>query len=147
MTEVVVQSPAGEGVRILARVDGKLDPETIEALRPYEGDEPYFPEYIDLSIPHNQEFTENIVEATLGHALADETGEIIVRFEGERGGKTTLERAAQAKASMRRVVTTEFDGLEEAAEAEQSNVALGPTTVGSDPGAASEIAGEENDNG
>lgn len=119
MTEVVVASPAGEGVRVLARVEG-LDEPTLEALRPYEGDEPYFPEYVDTSIPHDQEFTETIVEATRGHALADETGEIIVRFEGDRAGKTSLQRAAEAKASMRRVVTTEFDGLDEATEGEAS---------------------------
>lgn len=120
-TDVVVASPAGEGIRVLARVDGNLDDATLAALQPYEGDEPYFPDYADLSFAHNQEYSEEIVDRTLGHALADSDGDILYRFEGDKNGKSSLERAEMARNSMRRVVTVEFDGKDEAeAEADST---------------------------
>ena len=121
-TEVVLQSPAGEGVRVLAKV-GDLDEATLDALRPYEGDEPYFPDYVDVSIPHDDAYSETIVDSTQGHALADESGGIIARFEGEKNGMTSLERAEKARTSMRRVVTVEFDGAEDEAQVPETQSA------------------------
>lgn len=89
------------GLRTLTRVDGDLDPASIAAIEPYEGDEPYFPDYVDTNMPRDWETTDSIVEATKGHAIADQDGEIIARFEGTRDGKTSVQRAEEARAGAR----------------------------------------------
>lgn len=100
------------GLRVLTRVDGELDAGTYEALQPYEGDEPYFPDYVDSELPHDYGVSESIVEATKGHAIADEFGNIQARFEGERNGKSSLQRATEARASARVVFTADIQDLE-----------------------------------
>ena len=89
------------GLRTLARVNGELDAAAIDAILPYEGDEPYFPDYVDANLPRDWETTDSIVAATKGHAIADEDGSIIARFEGVRDGKTSLQRAEEARAGAR----------------------------------------------
>lgn len=97
------------GLRVLAQVDGNLSPGAIDAIMPYEGDEDYFPDYVDANFPRNQEVTEEVVEATTGYAVADEGGQIIARFVGERNGKSAYERANDAVAGARVTLAVDFD--------------------------------------
>jgi hypothetical protein len=85
------------GLRVLAKVDN-LDASAIDAIEPYEGDEPYFPEYVDANFPRDFDVTDSIVAATTGYAIADDSGEVVARFEGERNGKTAYQRAQDAAA-------------------------------------------------
>lgn len=85
------------GLRVLAHVVD-LDASAIDAIEPYEGDEPYFPEYVDANFPRDFDVTDSIVAATDGYAIADEGGEIVARFEGERNGKSAYQRAQEAAA-------------------------------------------------
>jgi hypothetical protein len=102
------------GLRVLAKVDGNLGPAAIDAISPYEGDEPYFPDYVDANFPRNQEITEEVVEATDGYAVADEAGNIIARFEGERNGKSAYQRAQEAVAGAKVSLAVDFDPGDEA---------------------------------
>lgn len=89
------------GLRVLAHVEGNLDAAAIDAIQPYEGDEPYFPDYVDANFPRDFDVTDSVVAATDGYAIADESGEIIARFEGEKSGKSAYQRAQEAAAGAR----------------------------------------------
>lgn len=85
------------GLRVLAKVP-TLDAAAIDAISPYEGDEPYFPDYVDANFPRDFDVTDSVVAATTEHAIADEGGEIIARFVGDKDGKTSYQRAQEAAA-------------------------------------------------
>ncbi len=88
------------GIRVLVHVVG-IDAAALDAIEPYEGDEPYFPDYVDANFPRDFDVTDSIVSAADGYALADESGEIIARFEGEKNGKSAYQRAQEAAAGAR----------------------------------------------
>lgn len=104
------------GLRVLTHVGDRLSPNALDAIIPYEGDEPYFPDYVDANFPRNQEITEEVVEAADGYAVADEAGNIIARFEGERNGKSAYQRAQDAVAGAKVSLAIEFDPGEDAVD-------------------------------
>ena len=97
------------GLRVLAQVEN-LDPSAIDAITPYEGDEPYFPDYVDANFPRDFDVTDSVVEATTGFAIADENGDIIARFEGDRDGKSAYQRAQEAVAGAKVTLALEVPG-------------------------------------
>lgn len=142
---MTMTQPAGtvEGLRVLIRVDGELDQATVDAVTPYEGDEPYFPDHVDAELPRDLEATETIVAATKGHAIADESGNIIARFEGERNGKSSIQRAVEARSGAKVVLTMDLpeddiaDDLIVDDEANDAGAA-GESTGGADASAATD---------
>ncbi len=103
----------GLGLRVLAHVVG-IDAAALDAISPYEGDEPYFPDYVDANFPRDFDVTDSVVAASDGYAIADESGDIIARFEGERNGKSAYQRAQEAAAGAK--VTFAVDVPDESGE-------------------------------
>lgn len=99
MSSSNISNPTGNdlGLRVLVHVEG-LDAAAIDAIQPYEGDEPYFPDYVDANFPRDFDVTDSVVDAADGYAIADESGTIVARFEGERNGKSAYQRAQEAAA-------------------------------------------------
>jgi hypothetical protein len=97
------------GLRVLAKVD-QLDPSAIDAIEPYEGDEPYFPDYVDADFPRDFDVTDSVVAATTEFAIADEGGDIIARFVGDKDGKSANQRAHDAVAGAKVSLNIEVPG-------------------------------------
>ena len=120
MTMQTTTAGSDLGLRVLAQVDGELDAAALAAIEPYEGDEPYWPDYVDANFPRDWEVTDTVVEATKGHAIANEAGEIIARFEGDRDGKTSYQRAMEAVAGAKVSLNLELPTQESAPSNEQT---------------------------
>ncbi len=110
------------GLRVLAKVDN-LDASAIDAITPYEGDEPYFPDFVDANFPRDFDVTDSVVDATTGYAIADESGEIIARFEGDRDGKSAYQRAQEAAAGAKVTLALELPTGDPAGESEAAPAA------------------------
>jgi uncharacterized protein YfiM (DUF2279 family) len=92
---------------------------------PYEGDEPYFPDFVDADFPRDFDVTDSIVAATTGYAIADESGEIIAKFVGDKDGKTANQRAHDAAAGAKVTLAVEVSDDDAVAEDTESSGALG----------------------
>lgn len=105
------------GLRILARVDGKLDAGTYEQIEPYEGKEPYWPDYVDVNFPRNWEAADDIVNNAKSYAIYNEdTGQMEARFEGEKNGKSALQRANEARDGAKVTLAVDLEVADDAAE-------------------------------
>ena len=78
---------------VLRRVQNLSDA-TLEEVAVKESDMPYFPDYVDNDLARDGAYTYELVDKTLGFALAGEDGEVLKKFK-------TLEEAEQARRSAR----------------------------------------------
>lgn len=122
------------GLRILTKVDGQLSPGVMDAIEPYEGDEAYYPDYVDVELPRDDYATEEIVEAGTGrYAIwSEDEQKVIARFEGEKNGMTALQRAFQARAGAKVVLDFSIEGLDDAEAAEAETVSEATPTSDDD---------------
>lgn len=80
-----------EGLLVLRRVD-TLTQGAFEYLYENEGDKAYFPKYVDNDRPRDDAITQELMEKTIGFAIADTSGQVYKKF------KTVVE-AERARAS------------------------------------------------
>ena len=90
---------------ILRRVEG-VAPATLMELAKDEGEEAYFPEYVDNERPRDGAFTSDLVNHTLGFAVASREGEVLKKFK-------ELRDAEDARANARVSFEVQVDGLGE----------------------------------
>lgn len=69
-----------QGLVILRKVR-PLSPGALFELAKNEGDQPYFPEFVNNDLPRDDAITQEIVGSTQGFAIADEDGNIYKKFK------------------------------------------------------------------
>jgi len=78
---------------VLRRVEN-LSEDTLEEVAVKEAEYPYFPDYVDNDLARDGAYTSELVEKTLGFAIAGEDGVVLKKFK-------TLDEAEQARGSAR----------------------------------------------
>ncbi len=96
---------SNDDLMILRRVDG-LSPATLVELAKDEGQESYFPDFVDNDRPRDGTFTADIVEHTKGFAVANRDGEVLKKFKA-------LDEAENARANAKVTFEVQVDGLDE----------------------------------
>lgn len=95
---------------LLRRIEG-VHPTTLVELAKDEGEQPYFPEYVDNDRPRDAELTDELMKHTLGFGVAKGDGQIIGKFK-----KLQQAEAARANAKITFDVNVDVDGEEHGEE-------------------------------
>lgn len=90
-----------QGLVILRKVR-PLSPGALFEIAKDEGDQPYFPEFVNNDLPRDDAITQEIVGSTQGFAIADEDGNIYKKFK-------VLADAERARASAVPSFSVELD--------------------------------------
>lgn len=81
-----------EGLLVLRRVD-TLTQGAFEYLYENEGDKGYFPKYVDNDRPRDDAITQELMEKTIGFAVADVNGQIYKKFSNVVDAETARANA------------------------------------------------------
>lgn len=81
-----------EGLLVLRRVD-TLTQGAFEYLYEDEGDKAYFPKYVDNDRPRDDAITQELMEKTIGFAIADSSGQVYKKFKDVASAETARANA------------------------------------------------------
>lgn len=99
-----------QGLVILRKVR-PLSPGALFEISKDEGDQPYFPDFVNNDLPRDDAITQEIVGSTQGFAIADEDGNIYKKFKN-------LVDAEKARANAVPSFTVDLDIPDEGAAVE-----------------------------
>lgn len=81
-----------EGLLVLRRVE-TLTQGAFEYLYVDEGDKPYFPRFVDNDRPRDDAITQELMDKTIGFAVADTNGNVYKKFKTVEEAETARARA------------------------------------------------------